>query len=151
MNYESPFTDHAKTQIEKRYGVEFDNEQWRAFGWRLRDSNMTIRLSDTKEGCHFLASYFIGHWYLLVCTKDGTVKTAYSRTDITDDDKQILMRDKRYRQINDDAFHVWSNSPSKVAMPLRENAVELPDEEELPSDLRESAEHFMKTFCDKEQ
>ena len=144
MMYESPFTIHAKERAYERYGVVFSKRQWREFGRTLNHPKYAIRLPGERLAC-----YFLKNWYLLVCEKNGTVMTFLAREDITEEDKLILGNDERYRQINDDAFHVWS-SQSTVAMPSRENAVELPDEEELPLAVSQSAENLLNRFCDKE-
>ena len=85
------------------------------------------------------------HWYLLVRTRDGTVKTAYPRLDITDEDKQILMRDDRYRQINNDEFRIWRHLAEPITPFMN---VALPTEAELPDDLSQSAEELLEQLCD---
>jgi len=155
IRHETPFPIHARDQIKARYGVELTGMQWFYFGQALRSSNMTIRLSGTKQGCHFRACYFMGHWYLLVCTSDGIVKTAYPCADITEEDKQILRQDARYRRINNDEFRVWGTSPPIDIEPIkrsREKNVELPKEaDELPEDVFQFAESFLNRFCDVKQ
>ena len=144
--HDIPFPDHAKKQIQERYGVEFTKKQWFYFGRTLHNPKWTIRLTDAGQGCHFCACYFMEHWYLLVRAKDGTVRTAYPRLDITDTDKQILMGDDRYRRINNDEFRVWRTS--QPAMPSKGRTVELPDDVELPSDVAQSTKKLLDQFCD---
>jgi len=143
--HDTPFPDHAKKQLQERYGVEFTGMQWFYFGRTLCNPKWTIRLSDAGQGCHFCACYFMEHWYLLVRARDGTVRTAYPRLDITDEDKQILMRSERYRHINNDEFHIWRH-PIEPAMPSK--TVELPGREELSDDLSQSAEKLLQRVCD---
>ena len=145
MTHGTPFPDHAKRQIQERYGVEFTKKQWFDFGRTSCNPRWTIRLSDAGQGCHFCACYFMGHWYLLVRTSDGTVVTAYPRLDIAEEDKLILMHDERYRQINNDEFCVWQTL--QPAMPSKVKTVELPGDVELPTDVSLSAEKFLKQFC----
>ena len=83
----------------------------------------------------------------------GLYERRHSQDYITDEDKLILMRDERYRLINNDEFRVWRTSQpaeAEVAMPLRGKAVELPDDVELPTDLSQSAGSFLNQFCNKE-
>ena len=147
MKHETPFPDHAREQIRERNGIELTKKQWFYFGRTLCNPNWTIRLSDAGQGCHFCACYFMEHWYLLVRTKDGTVKTAYPRLDVADEDKQILAHDDRYRRISNDEFRVWRN-PADPAVPARSKTVELPERVELPTDVSQSAVNFLKQFCD---
>ena len=136
-----------------RYGVELTGKQWFHFGQALCNPNVTIRLSGARQGCHFRACYFMEHWYLLVCTSGGTVKTAYPCTDITDEDKLILRQDARYRRINKDEFRVWRTSPPMDIEPVkssRKKSVKLPEDAgELPDDAVRFAESFLNRFCDK--
>ena len=154
MKYETPFPNHVRDRIRERYGVEFTVAQWYYFGQTLCNPKWTIRLSDADQGGHRCACYFMGHWYLLVRTSDGTVTTAYPRLDITDVDKQILMRHDRYRQINHDEFCVWRTlhlAEVAVTMLPREKAVALPEDEELSSDISQLAERFLNQVCDPER
>jgi len=144
--YETPFPIHAREQIKERYGVEFTGQQWFAFGQALRNPNLTIRLSAARQGGYFCACYFMKHWYLLICAGDGTVRTAYPRLAISDEDKLILMRDERYQRINNDEFRVW-RGPAP-ALPPNGKTVELPAHVELPTDISQSAEKFLDRFCD---
>ena len=145
MKHETPFPDHAKEQIRERYGVEFTGKHWFYFGRTLCNPNLTIRLSDAGQGCHFCACYFMEHWYLLVRARDGTVRTAYPRLDIAEEDKLTLMRDERYRRIGNDEFRVWRNTTATAIPP---KTVELPDAVELPTDVSRSAESFLDRLCD---
>ena len=147
IEHDTPFPDHAKKQLQERYGVEFVGKQWFDFGRTLCNPNWTIQLSDAGQGRYFCACYFMGHWYLLVRARDGTVATAYPRLDITEEDKRMLMRDERYRRINNDEFRVWRNFP-ETAMPLRRKAIALPENVELPTEVSQSAESFLERFCD---
>jgi len=143
-----PFPNHAKEQLKERYGVEFSSEEWVYFGRTLRDPNWTIRLSDAKQGGYFCACYFMKHWYLLICASDGTVKTVFPRLDITDGDKLTLMRNDRYRRINNDEFRVWRTPQSPdVDMAMQSKTVKLPDDEELPTAVSQSAERILNQFC----
>ena len=146
MKHETPFPDHARKQIGERYGVEFTEKQWFYFGRTLDNPNLTIRLSEAGEGCHFCACYFMNHWYLLIRTRDGTVKTAYPRLDIADEDKWILARDDRYRRINNDEFRVWR--ALQLPERPRKKTIELPDDIELPREVSQSAASFLERFCD---
>ncbi|MCL2710044.1 MAG: hypothetical protein FWE95_04100 [Planctomycetaceae bacterium] len=143
--HDTPFPDHARKQLLERYGVEFTERQWFHFGRTLSNPKWTIRLSDAGEGCHFCACYFMEHWYLLIRTRDGTVRTAYPRWDIADEDKRILLRNERYRQINNDEFQVWRN-PIGITKPSK--TVELPPMAELPDDVSQSAEKMLQRACD---
>ena len=143
--HDTPFPDHAKKQLQERYGVDFTEKQWFYFGRTLSNPKWTIRLSDAGEGCHFCACYFMEHWYLMVRARDGTVRTAYPRLDISEADKQILMRHEHYRRINHDEFRVWRNRP-EPAMPGK--TVALPGQEELPDDLSQSAAKLLQRVCD---
>jgi len=147
-DHETPFPIHAREQIQERYGVELTKKQWFYFGRTLCNPNLTIQLSDAGQGCHFCACYFMEHWYLLICTRDGTVKTAYPRRDIADADKQILQRDERYRRINRDEFHVWRTPHAEMAVPSKGKPVKLPNEAELPTNVVQSAESFLNQFCE---
>ena len=147
LKYNTPFPDHARKQLQERYGVEWTEKQWVSFGRTLRNPNWTIRLSDADHGCYFCACYFMGHWYLLVRARDGTVKTAYPRRDIIEEDKQILKRNERYRQINNDEFRVWRN-PAEQATLFEGKTVELPENIELPTDVSQQAESFLERLCD---
>jgi|GEM_PF-2563181 len=144
-----PFPNHAKVQLKERYGVDFSDAEWVHFGRVLRDPNWTIRLSDAKQGGYFCACYFMGHWYLLICANDGTVKTAIPRLDITDEDKLTLMRNDRYQQINNDEFRVWRTPPPDAGMAVRSKTVKLPDAEELPTVVSQSAESVLNRLCNK--
>jgi len=90
------------------------------------------------------------HWYLLICARDGTVKTVFPRLDITDEDKLILIRNDRYRQIGNDEFRVWRTSQSTDTV-MRSKTVMLPDDEELPPTVSQSAESILNQFCNKEK
>ena len=147
--HDHPFPNHAKEQIKERYGVEFSDAEWVRFGRVLRDPNWTIRLSDAKQGGYFCACHFMNHWYLLVCASDGTVKTAIPRLDITDEDKLTLMRNDRYQQINNDEFRVWRTPPVDTA--VRSKLVKLPENEELPTVVSQSAESVLNRLCNKEK
>ena len=145
MKHESPFTIHAKERACERYCVVFSKKQWSEFGRTLDNPKYAVRLPGERLAC-----YFLKNWYLLIREENGTVMTFLVRENITEEDKLVLENDERYRQINDDAFHVWS-SQSNTTMPSRKNAVELPDDEELPSDVLQSAENLLNKFCDKEK
>ena len=147
--YDHPFPNHAKEQLKKRYGVEFSSTEWVHFGRILRDPNWTIRLSDAKQGGYFCACYFMNHWYLLICARDGTVKTVFPRLDITDEDKLNLMRNDRYRQINNDEFRVWRTAQLMAVRP-KGTTVELPGDEELPTVVSQSVEKILNQVCNKE-
>ena len=108
----TPFPTHARNQLKERYGKDFSDWDLFWFGRTLHDKNKTIRLSDTRQGRYFCACYFAKHWFLLLCSSEGTVVTAYPRLDISDEDKLALVRDKRYRQIGDDQFRVMANTSS---------------------------------------
>ena len=144
--YETPFPIHAREQIKERYGEEFTGQEWFAFGQALRNPHLTIRLSEARQGGYFCACYFRQHWYLLICSGDSTVRTAYPRSAITDEDKLILMRDERYQRINNDEFRVW-RGPAP-AMPSKGRTVELPENVELPADVSQAAEKLLDWFCD---
>ena len=147
----TPFPNHAQEQLKERYGVEFSDVEWVQFGRVLRDPNWTIRLSDAKQGGYFCACYFLKHWYLLICARDGTVKTAIPRLDITDEDKLILMRNDRYQQINNDEFRVWRTPPADTVERSRKKSVKLPENEELPSAVSQSAESMLNRVCEREK
>ena len=152
IRHDHPFPNHAKEQLKERYGVDFSSEEWVRFGRALRAPNWTIRLSDAKQGGYFCACYFMNHWYLLVCARDGTVKTAFPRFDVTDEDKLILMRNDRYCQINNDEFRVWRTPQSSEAVvQSRKKTVKLPENEELPTVLSQSAVSVLNRLCDKEK
>ena len=147
IRHDHPFPSHAKEQLKERYDVEFSDGEWVNFGQVLRDSNWTIRLSDAKQGGYFCACYFLGHWYLLICANDGTVKTVFPRLDISDDDKLILMRNDCYRRINNDEFRVWRTpQPSDTDMRSKVATVKLPDDEELPTGVSQNATLFAKCY-----
>ena len=148
--YDHPFPVHAREQIKERYGVEFSDAEWVYFGQILRDPNWTIRLSDAKQGGYFCACYFMEHWYLLICAKDGTVKTVFPRLDITDEDKLTLMRNDCYRRINNDEFRVW-RTPQSPDTGMRSKTVKLPNDEELPTAVSQSAVSILNQFCNKGQ
>ena len=149
--HDHPFPNHAKEQLKERYGVEFSDAEWVNFGRALRNPNWTIRLSDAKQGGYFCACYFMEHWYLLICARDGTVKTVFPRLDITEEDKLTLMRNDRYRQINNDEFRVWRPPPTDTAMRSRKKTVKLPDDEELPTIVSQSAESILNQVCKKKK
>ena len=152
IGHDHPFPNHAKEQLKERYGVEFSDGEWVNFGRALRDSNWTIRLSDAKRGGYFCACYFLEHWYLLICARDGTVKTVFPRLDITDDDKLILMRNDCYRRINNDEFRVWRTPrPPDTDMRSKVATVKLPDDEELSTVVSQSAESILNRLCSKEK
>jgi hypothetical protein len=149
IRHDHPFPNHAKEQLKERYGVEFSDAQWVHFGRVLRDPNWTIRLSDAKRGGYFCACYFMGHWYLLICASDGTVKTVFPRLSITDEDKLTLMRNDRYRRINNDEFRVWRTPHStntEMTMPSKKTTGQLPSDEELPTAVSQSAESILSQF-----
>ena len=148
--HDHPFPNHAKAQLKERYGVEFSSAEWVHFGQVLSDPNWTIRLSDAKQGGYFCACYFMEHWYLLICARDGTVKTVFPRLDITDEDKLTLIRNDRYRQINNDEFRLGQTSQSPDTA-MRSKTVELPDDEELPTTVSQSAESVLNRLCSKEK
>ena len=141
--HDHPFPNHAKEQLKERYDVEFSTAQWVHFGRVLRDPNWTIRLSDTKRGGYYCASFFMGHWYLLICANDGTVKTAIPRLDITGEDKLILLRNDRYQQINNDEFRVLRTPPTDTVVRSRKKPVKLPDDVELPTVVSQTAESIL--------
>ena len=151
IGHAHPFPSHAKEQLKERYGVEFSSEEWVHFGRVLRDSNWTIRLSDSKRGGYYCACYFGGHWYLLICARDGTVKTAIPRLDVTVEDKLTLMRNDRYQQINNDEFRVWRTPPADTVVQSRKKSVKLPENEELPTCVSQSAESMLNRLCNKEK
>jgi len=144
MKHESPFTIHAKERACKHYGVVFSKKQWSEFGRTLNNPKYAIRLPGERLAC-----YFLKNWYLLIREENGTVMTFLARESITEEDKLVLENNECYRQINDDAFHVWSNVPSMVAMPSRKKSVELPDKEKLSSDASQSAECLLNKICNK--
>ena len=146
-----PFPSHAKEQLKERYDVEFSDSEWVRFGQVLRDPNWTIRLSDAKRGGYYCASFFMEHWYLLICARDGTVKTAIPRLDVMDEDKLILMRDDRYLRINNDEFRVWRTPPVDTEVRSRKKPVKLPENEELPTCVSQSAESMLNRLCSKEK
>ena len=137
------FTRHAKEQIGERYGVDLTDVEWMRFGQTLNDPNLTIRLSNDKQAC-----YFMGHWHLLLCAQDGTVITAYPRLAVTDEDKLILIRDKRYRRICHDEFRVGLSSHVDSETLPKEKTIKLSDTEYLSSDFRKTAENLLKKICD---
>jgi len=148
--YDHPFPSHAKEQLKERYGVELSSAEWIHFGRVLHDPNWTIRLSDAKQGGYFCACYFMEHWYLMICARDGTVKTVFQRLDITDEDKLTLMRNDRYRQINNDEFRVWQTSQSPdtgTTMRSKKKTVELPADEALPTVVSQSAVSVLNQVC----
>ena len=149
--HDHPFPNHAKEQLKERYGVEFSDAQWVRFGQVLRDPDWTIRLSDTKQGGYYCACYFMEHWYLLICANDGTVKTAIPRLDVTDEDKLILMRNDRYLRIDNDEFRAWRTPPTDTVVRSRKKIVKLPDAEELPTCVSQSAESILNRVCVKEK
>ena len=144
MQQPSPFTIHAKERACERYGIVFTKKQWSEFGRTLDNPKYAVRLSAERLAC-----YFLKNWYLLIREENGTVMTFLARENITEEDKLVLSNDERYRQINDDAFHVWSNMQSMVAMPSRKKSVELPDKEKLSSDASQSAECLLNKICNK--
>ena len=144
--YETPFPAHAREQIRERYGIELTEVQWFSFGQALREPRLTFRLSEAKQGGYFCACYFMRHWYLLVCARDGTVRTAYPRLDLTDEDKLVLMHDERYQRINNDEFRVWRGT--EPPMLSKGKTVELPKDVELSTDVSQSAERLLNRFCD---
>ena len=147
--HDHPFPNHAKEQLKERYNVEFSDAQWVHFGRVLCNPHWTIRLSDAKQGGYFCACYFMEHWYLLVCARDGTVKTVFPRLDITDEDKLTLLKNDCYRRINNDEFRVWRTPPTDTGM--RPKTVKLPDDVELPTDVSQSAESVLNQLCNKKK
>jgi len=91
------------------------------------------------------------HWYLLICANDGTIKTAIPRLDISDGDKLTLMRDDCYQRINNDEFRVWRTPPADTVVRSRKKPVKLPENEELPTVVSQSAESILKQFCNIEK
>jgi hypothetical protein len=112
----------------------------------LDNPKFTIRLPGDRLVC-----YFLRNWYLLVRANDGTVTTFLALESATDEDKQILQNDERYRHINDDAFHVLLNPQlmsHELALLPKEKIVTLPDDVVLSDDVSQSAERFLNRFCD---
>jgi hypothetical protein len=146
MRQKSPFTSHAKDRANERYGIVFSRKQWQEFARILENPKFTVRLPGDRLAC-----YFLKNWYLLVRAKDGTVTTFLAREAATDEDKLILGNDDCYRRINDDAFHVLLNphlTTLETIPPLKENAVALPGDVALSSDVSQSVEMFLNRFCD---
>ena len=139
---------HAKERAFERYGIRFSKKRWELFGRTLRNPKYTVCLQGDRLAC-----YFEHQWFLLIGKKDA-VLTFLSLEDANDDDRQLLRGDERYRRINDDAFQVLGQNsiPSVMMQDVcpTERSVALPPvltEEELPSDVLESAEKLMKELC----
>ena len=96
-----------------------------------------------------MACYFEKRWFLLIFKDNSAILTFLSLGDATDEDRQLLKHDERYCRINDDAFRVFGrDSISNAIIYPTESSVDLPPEEELPSDVHESAVKLMKKLCE---
>ena len=140
---------HAKERALERYGIRFSKKRCKSFGRTLRNPKWTIRLRGDRLAC-----YFENRWLLLICKENSVVLTFLSPEDATDEDRQLLIRDEQYHRINDDVFRVLKrHSISNVTIPdiaQPEYTIDVPPmlpEEELPSDVLESAVKLMKDLC----
>lgn len=133
-------SSHAKQRAFERYGIRFTKKRGKSF-------ERTIRLPGNRLAC-----YFEKRWFFMICKKNGVVLTFLSLENVSNEDKQILRQDERYRRTaGDDAFgafkRVTNLSLEMLDVSPAGSSVNLPTAlsvEELSPEVLEAAEKLMK-------
>jgi hypothetical protein len=137
-------SSHAKERAFERYEIYFTRKKLKEFYQTIQNPKKTIKLDGNRLVC-----YFLNQWFLFTCD-NGTVSTFLPREALTDNEKIILKNDSRYRQINNDAFHILESNLESRRTSTLVKPLDLPEEvtdDELPPDVL-SAEEQLQNLCD---
>ncbi|MDR3181438.1 MAG: hypothetical protein LBT89_00720 [Planctomycetaceae bacterium] len=113
---------HAKERLFERYGIIFSRKTEKNFCQLLESGKKVFSLQNGKKAC-----YFQGTW-LLLCFENGTVKTFYPPSGLTEREKQILQTSGEDFQSGDNVPNIrlrpdkrrvrHSSPPSAAELPL---------------------------------